>query len=335
MAKRSIELARCLYQYTMTHCERCEKICPQGAIAGHTIDTAKCDDCGLCTAVCPTGAIEACVNYEDGLEQVMQEERQLLVCDKCRTSPFPCLGFLNRRLLWTLAQAGDVYLALGACAGCKPAVCEWLQAEAAAANEALQQAAETGEVSTDGPAQQTAGRHPATVHRIHFVRLQGDKQTVERPLLERGVSRRGIFSALFHAAQDKVVEVEQRNAAALGLTFDGAAWLARYHEGIPTEKIPRSLFPGLSVGRRCNACGLCASVCPEDALYCNWATKEMRFRPLACTSCGLCTANCSQDALELLPTFDGQVEFHPGRPEDAPARELADMDATDMDEERE
>ena len=142
MAKRSIELARCLYQYTMTHCERCEKICPQGAIAGHTIDTAKCDDCGLCTAVCPTGAIEACVNYEDGLEQVMQEERQLLVCDKCRTSPFPCLGFLNRRLLWTLAQAGDVYLALGACAGCKPAVCEWLQAEAAAANEALQQAAE-------------------------------------------------------------------------------------------------------------------------------------------------------------------------------------------------
>ena len=352
MAERSIELSHCLFQYASAHCQRCQQACPQKAINGREIDATLCDDCGLCTGVCPTGAVVAHVDYAAGLSQVTAMERQLLVCDAVRPSPFPCLGFLNRRLLWAQAQRGDVYVELSHCEACRPAVYNWLRQEIAAANAALAEPQGTASSVNDGSTATTpvaagnlsakpagsgpdAGAAAAPTPRIHLVQLKGERQAAQ-PLLEKGVSRRGIFSALLHAARAKVEEVEQRNATALGLRFDSTEYILQTAGQREPAQIPH-LFPGISVARRCNVCGLCASVCPENALQCSWGKKEVRFDPLACTGCGLCVQNCGSDALTLLEAFDGQTVFRPQEQSAAASPQVAatlpDTDATDMEEE--
>jgi len=266
------------------------------------------------------------VDYAAGLAQVAAAERQLIVCAAVRPSPFPCLGFLNRRLLWAQAQRGDVYVELSHCAACRPAVYDWLRQEIAAANAAL----------TTRTSQSATDTQDSARPRIHIVRLKGERPAGDKPLLEKGVSRRGIFAALLHAARDKVEEVEQRNAAAMGVRFDSTDYVVHQVGTLESSAIP-ALFYGLQVSRRCNVCGLCASVCPENALRCSWSDKNIRFSPLACTGCGLCVNTCGQDALTLLDAFAGETTFYPrqlaAEPVESEVMTLPDTDATDMEEE--
>lgn len=292
MADRSIDLTKCLFQYSSANCSRCEEICPQKAISQHAIDAEACDGCGLCTAVCPTGAVVAHVDYAKGLQELMEKEKPLLICQDVRKSDFPCLGFLNRRVLWSLARDKDIYLELSHCAACRPAVHDWLKQEADACNEEL--------------------RAEGVEQRVHLVRVKEDTRQ-KQAFMERGVARRGLFHALFHAARDEVEAVEKRQAVAFGVHFDAAVFVKERVGDLSAGETP-PLFYGLDVGKSCNACGLCASVCPEDALSCNWATKVVTFHPLRCTGCGICTKTCGQNALRILPAFDGRVTFSPTEP---------------------
>lgn len=47
MAKREIDLNRCLFHYTNVTCNRCETICPHQAIHNRQINAEECDNCGL------------------------------------------------------------------------------------------------------------------------------------------------------------------------------------------------------------------------------------------------------------------------------------------------
>ena len=267
MALRNVDLNRCLFHYTNSTCSRCQEICPQQAIHNRVIDDKKCDNCGLCTAVCPTGAIQSTVDYDTALTAVKNLSPQVLMCQKISPQAMPCLGALNRRLLWALAEKQTLSIDTSRCQTCNPEVADWLAAEIAACNTALLEANKTP---------------------IQLVHVKG-------PAPKPQVARRSFFRSLFHAASETAAELAaaQTNRQ---YAFDPVIWLTRQNTS------PNRLFPRLTLAPNCTACGLCHILCPEKALaVCQEENQpKLTFNPLKCTACGLCLNNCPQAALTLL-----------------------------------
>lgn len=277
MARREIDLNRCLFHYTHITCNRCQTICPQQAITVRDVDKEKCDNCGLCTAVCPTGAIQSDNDYDAALTATQNLTPQVLMCRKVSPAAMSCLGALNRRLLWTLAEVRELSIDSSRCRQCNPRVADWLEQEIAACNEALQ----------------TAGKAP--------IKLVHVKETVPAP---KAVARRSFFRSLFHAASDTATQIAKAQTEQQ-YTFDAVIWLNKQTVS------PCALFPGMKLQASCTACGLCTMLCPEKALTISdtEAGKKMLFNPLRCTACGLCANNCPANTLQVLPQFDGITEF--------------------------
>lgn len=272
MAKREIDLNRCLFHYANASCRRCEKICPQQAIKNREFDAARCDDCGLCTAVCPTGAIWSRVDYDTYLTQTQKLEPQVLLCEKVSPlkSSMHCLGALNRRLLWALAEKQPLAIDTSRCASCKPAVANWLDAEITACNKVL---ADEGKSS---------------------IRLVHVKETQKAATPQ--VGRRSFFSSLFQATARGVADFT-KSQTEQPYAFDPVVWLEK--QGLAAN---RDIFPRITANEHCNACGLCTMLCPENALTIktdSTGKKMLSFTPLLCTNCQLCIGNCPHKALTL------------------------------------
>lgn len=267
-------MSRCLVHDSLVECHRCEEICPQQAIKNHQIDTERCDDCGLCTAVCPLGAIEAEVNYDEALTKVTKLAPQVLMCQKVTADSMPCLGAVNRRMLWTLASKQPLAIDTSRCADCRPAVAKWLEQEIDACNEALR----------------TAGKEEiALVH----VRAQAQATTTPK------VARRSFFSSLFHSTAKGVADFTAQQTHQLYM-FDPVIW----QERLQAEK--SSVFPGIFADKTCNGCGLCQALCREKALAVSRGLMtQLVFSPTRCTACGVCVAHCPTKALQLTKHFTG------------------------------
>lgn len=282
MEKRRIDLRRCLVCDGKADCHRCEEICPQRAVTGHSVDQSACDGCGLCSAVCPAAAIESPEDYAGALQKTMDLTPQVLMCEKASPGGVRCLGFLNRRLLWALAAKQPLSLDISHCESCRPAVFDWLQQEVEACNAVLAQ---------------SGRKMVALVH----VRPAAPK----RPAPRR-VRRRNFFSALFHSTAEGLQEIAESQIERT-YRFDAAAWL----QAQQTE--PCALFDGLALRDGCTACGLCAVVCPTGALTLTRGEPGTRaalhVHPIACTGCGLCALHCPPGVLSLTAQFGGQSEF--------------------------
>ena len=277
MPKRNIDLNRCLFHYTNISCNRCQSICPQNAIKNREIDATRCNNCGLCTAVCPTGAIQSDTDYDAVLTSTQQLQPQVLMCRKVSPSGMPCLGMLDRRLLWALAEKQELAIDTSRCAACNPAVSQWLDTEITACNDALQ-----------------AINKP----QLRLVHVK------EAPNAPKPVARRSFFRSLFHAAADTATEIAEAQTQRQ-YAFDPVIWLEKQNAS------SCGLFPGLSIQTSCTACGLCTMLCPEKALaICDTGTDRiLAFHPIRCTACGLCVNNCPQSSLKLLPHFAGITEL--------------------------
>lgn len=271
MAQREIDLNRCLFHYPHSSCNRCQAICPQQAINMRDIDANKCDNCGLCTAVCPTGAIHSDADYDGCLTAVQSLAPQVLMCQKVTPTAMPCLGALNRRLLWALAEKQELSIDTSRCRTCQPAVADWLAQEIAACNEVLL----------------SAQKKP--------IKLVHVKESAPAP---QPVARRSFFRSLFQAATEGAAEIAQAQTQRQ-YVFDPIIWLSRQ------DTSPSPIFPGLELEASCNACGLCALLCPEKALSIQQDAegKTLHFNPVKCTGCNLCVNNCPTAALKLLPQF--------------------------------
>ena len=113
----------------------------------------------------------------------------------------------------------------------------------------------------------------------------------------------GFFQALFHSTAEGLQEIAEAQIEH-SYCFDAAAFLKAQ------QAEPCALFHGLALQQGCTACGLCAVVCPTQALALARGGKAaLHVDPTACTGCNLCALHCPQGVLELLPQFAGQRDF--------------------------
>ena len=265
---RTIDLNRCLLRYAQGNCDACEAICPQGAVHQHVIDPGKCNDCGLCQAVCPTGAIAGRDDCARALDHLSQLTRQVLRCSRVDDDSPSCLGFLNRRILWSLTRERELAIDLSRCKACRPAVFRWLEQEIDACQQVLQE----------------EGRPP-----IRLVRV---KPRAKTPAVQ-SVERRHFFRSLFQSATDGLQSLAEAQQTRL-YAFDPSLWIAA------RGGTPGTLFPQLTVSSSCNTCGLCTVLCPERALSMRQPEgmpKKLYVSALACSGCGLCAASCPAKAI--------------------------------------
>jgi ferredoxin len=275
--------------YKRIACRRCTDVCPAGCIDGdRRVDAGRCDDCGLCLAVCPVDAVAGGDFPRTPLDRVLADPEAPVVfaCRRRRSdSPWPCLGFLDGRLLLALAGSGRDGARLLAvddsdCADCRPAV-----------------AANLDEALTETDRLLKAAGKPALI--------RGEEAAL-RISQERPISRRTFFATLLGATVDTVREVVTAGAPG-GERLPRQDWFAR-HAGQFSGGAPSPFFAALTIGDDCLACGLCSRICPRKALTADEQGDRLDFfyHPARCSGCGLCAAHCPQGALTVAS---------PGKPE--------------------
>lgn len=118
-------------------------------------------------------------------------------------------------------------------------------------------------------------------------------------LLPVDAATRGIFFAgCAEGPKDVKESVTQASAAAMRAT------VLMSKGALKAEAITAEVNPDL-----CNACGLCAEVCPYKAITVDKHAKSpARVTLAACAGCGTCAAECPRGAIEMHHFTDAQIE---------------------------
>lgn len=304
-----IDHALCLNtKYKELECRRCTRQCALHCLTDiKQPDWTQCNECGLCLSACPAEAITGSEYSRQSLEVMIQsdEPQLLLSCHRQNTqSSWPCLGFLDARLLLALINNGPnndrvVVIDERLCLGCRPQVGEYLRQ--------LQEELV--------PLLTAAGKSPV---------LQASRVGI-KPCKEKSLSRRQLFSSMFLEAVNTVRAVvakevldERMQRHELFIIYSGQLELS--------EVQATTLFSSIAVDCACNACGLCVRICPEQAISIDdlGQSVDIYHTPQTCTSCQVCQSTCPQQAITLVPatglkrTYIGHVKL----PQCAACREI-------------
>lgn len=282
---------RCLVErMAVGGCDLCQQVCPHEAITIEgrvTVSDADCTGCGLCTQVCPSGALEFDVATLLGAVRE-QGEQAKLVCSQAGESgkTVACLARVTPSVIVAAGAWGtELELVHGDCAACPlggarvPQELENVLDEAAKLRQATGQSARV------------------TVRR-------GDAGAEK----QEGVSRRGVFGAMFRSARSVVSELVPDKP----LPF--VDW------SVPQERVPQEwqwrrraqrprppegaavYWSAPIVDDKCIFCPVCANVCPTEAI-----TRDLRpdgatallLDLNACTGCNACVNSCPPNAMAL------------------------------------
>lgn len=269
-------------RYKKSDCLQCHLACPQGCINENLdFDLSNCNQCGLCLSVCPAEAIAgeeySSKSYSDLLEST-QSPVYLSCTRQDKRGNWPCLGFLDARLLLALVYSGkngnrQVIIDNHACLNCNPKVADYLSNLFTALNSILAFAEK--ELLVMGP--------------------NGYKNK------EKVISRRDL--AKFLLGQTIMVIAD-------AIEYDGTPepvtrqkFFSDYVGPSSLAKIaPTELFHGIAIAENCRACGLCEKICPRHAIKIETNESVLDFYHYAfrCTGCGVCAANCPEDALTIV-----------------------------------
>jgi Fe-S-cluster-containing hydrogenase component 2 len=309
---------RCLYaQDKDSSCEACYRVCPAQAItAGPSpaFNPQKCQSCLACLPVCPTGAFSA----DDAVPSLLSNAARLEAAQVeliCSLHPHPDLGAVGQAeglkvrgcLAGLGAGAGMALAASGfehiiyRCDACGE--CPW----GALAVQIRAQAAEVGHLLA--PWRKTGV--PLICNALG--------NPINRPLWKTGnqsVSRRDFFRMALQPTKVSAARAIDNGEAILPRQpgRDRARKLkAALALGEPLERaavLPKSDFARLVVSDACTACGVCARVCPTQAIGLVMDETKKRFnlvfKAQNCVDCGFCARACTPKAIQMngLPAFE-------------------------------
>lgn len=133
-------------RYKKMECQRCRRICPQGCInSALEFDLTNCDECGMCLSDCPAEAIAGEGYSQTSICEILASANSplWLSCSRQdKQSSWPCLGFLEARLLLAFVFSGknsnrQIVVDNRFCFDCKPKVASYLQEMFRALNSIL------------------------------------------------------------------------------------------------------------------------------------------------------------------------------------------------------
>lgn len=278
----------------LASCQLCAESCPHGAITlqnGITIDETRCTSCDLCSAVCPTAAISTTRQTLDRLDAFSDVSVISAGCklgsDDGATWSFPVEAVCG--LSWqfvaaaALRSARQLRLDCRHCTGCPngPGIVrvEYIRARAQAYLESIGVTREIVIVDAN-----TTEPGDGTVSRREFFRT----------FFSRAGGAARYLADHYGLARQSAQTVRELlwNRALSASTTTADTQLARGG----TNPVPWAQY---RIKSGCTGCGLCASVCPNDAWRTSTvgSTRTISHREKVCLDCGACRAACPESVI--------------------------------------
>ena len=278
----SINEEVCLnYNYKKNGCRNCRDCCPQKCWnESGNIDANRCNSCGLCQSACPVDAIGVeGISASSWVESTRSKEREKhFSCSRYGVGPWSCLGFLTARDMIAFAlncsekESTDVVIHDIKCQQCNPPVAIHLEREITVAGTFL-----------------SAFCKSKVLHGKNDYSAKGK---------ETKLDRRAFFGSLLKAGTQTARNVIWPGDAVTPLPKN--VWRQQVLQNIDWPQGEQSAFPVLSIkDESCIACGMCAKICPTNAItsFAGETGLELRHAPFACTGCGLCLEHCPEGAI--------------------------------------
>lgn len=318
----TVEPTACLHSWNKAAtCDRCVQVCPVGALTVDGtihLDESVCVQCGLCLPICPVGAFSGTDDTVDLLKTVAHLSKRDIVEMACVIHPQAekgpshssavlrssgCLAALGTSAYLSLFALGvsHIVLRLDACADCplgqvQPEIknnlmlaCQIATSETA---DATEMASLVTQIHPEWPERRVMSvAHPTRSRREFFKSLT----TVDDlpPLVSQLIADEP-------QTNEKPLPRERRRLL--------AAWqlLPADERPMPSATALEALsFAHITADANCTACGLCARVCPTDALQLivdnDKDNYQLAFMAKNCVDCGLCVALCEPGALHRQP----------------------------------
>lgn len=283
MAYFTVAEDRCLnYNYKKTRCRRCRDICPRQCWDDNgTPLPERCDACGLCQAACPTDAIAVEGQPAEVWAALLKSDAEELhlSCRKHGAGPWSCLGFLNARDLVALSwrypdkSPQTIFVHTLHCNSCREEVGRHLAEEIGQARQFLA----TWKQNT----------------------IREDGEAPKDPRDEKRIGRRGFFSALLSTGVETAQNVLWPEQGVRPI--EKSRWRSQLLRDRTAPELlkEQNVFPVLSIDDSCIACGLCAKICPIQAMTAHETPVALTLshQPLVCTDCGLCLEHCPTDSI--------------------------------------
>lgn len=283
-------------------CRLCIDSCPHQAITeDHEIISNKCTECGVCMAVCPSDGIVD--RNSDKLYDYIRDAEQIkLNCPQAVPTGFeiPCLGILDRDLwiaLMLQAQEKKVEISTGECASC-------LDKKACALSVRT-----FTEVHKAWP-----GHAPVMIRVAPDDGMSKPLPQSQQELKPKSPEPKG-WRDLGRAKLEELfpgMTSDETYPLPYSRLFLAESWEAR------DEILP---LPALTVGEECTNCGVCAAICPQQALTKKDSKVDLTliYEPLKCVRCQRCVSICRPKALSMedkrlsFKLFTGKILLHQGK----------------------